>query len=168
LNLFDHISLQSIQGIEMESGDEQAEYSEKITGLRTAQQSGCYSIIVDVTRALEFRVGRLGRILFPAGYYVYTGRAKKGIGQRVRRHFKKKKPCHWHIDYLTSREDVRVMEAIVYSDNADEECAINQRLSRLPGSRVFAPGFGSSDCVAGCGSHLLYFKRRPRRIGHAV
>ncbi len=152
----------------MKSADEHAEYSGRITGLMTAQQGGCYSIIVDVRRALELRVGHLGRILFPAGYYVYTGRVKKGIGHRVRRHFEKKKPCRWHIDYLTSREDVRVIEAIVHSDDAEEECVINQRLSRLPGSRVFAPGFGSSDCVAGCGSHLVYFKRRPRRIGHAV
>ena len=151
----------------MESVDGHSYRSGRIIGLRTGQQGGCYSIIVDVRRALELRIGRLGRILFPAGYYVYTGRAMKGIDHRIRRHYEKNKPCRWHIDYLTSREDVRVMEAIVYSDNAEEECIINQRLSHLPGSRVIAPGFGSSDCVAGCGSHLIYFKRGPRRIRHA-
>lgn len=151
----------------MESVVRDSDHPGKITGLRTSQQSGCYSIIVDVQRGLEIGIGRLGRILFPAGYYVYTGRAKKGIDHRIRRHFNKKKQCRWHIDYLTSREDVRVIEAIVHRDAAEEECSVNQRLSRLPGSRVFAPGFGSSDCVAGCGSHLVYFKRKPRRVGHA-
>jgi hypothetical protein len=37
------------------------------------------------------------------------------------------------------------------------ECAWSQALARLPGTRIPAPGFGSSDCRCACPAHLVAF-----------
>ncbi|HSF57479.1 MAG TPA: DUF123 domain-containing protein [Candidatus Binatia bacterium] len=51
-------------------------------------------------------MGKLGDAVFPAGTYVYTGSAMKGLAARVKRHCSRKKKIHWHIDYLLTLSDV--------------------------------------------------------------
>jgi len=75
-----------------------------------------YFIIFRLDRDEEIEVGKLGRILFRKGYYVYAGSAKKGFSKRIRRHFSKKKKLHWHVDYLSLRAEA--IEA--YRCKADE------------------------------------------------
>jgi Uri superfamily endonuclease len=106
-----------------------------------------YQLAIDIARAVRVTVGRLGRYAFPAGRYLYTGSALRGIEARVRRHRSRTKRLHWHIDYLLAAPGV-VISGVSTFDAA--ECAVNQR---TPGAIVVA-GFGSSDCVCGCGSHL--------------
>jgi Uri superfamily endonuclease len=96
-----------------------------------------------------------------SGYYANAGRARKGLDARIARHMKKRKVCRWHIDYLTAAEGVRVLEVVVHGHDAEKECEINRLLSGLPSARIYAPGFGASDCKQGCGSHLIYFSERP-------
>ena len=45
---------------------------------------GCYSLIIDLKWKKTIRVGKLGEAVFPAGTYVYTGSAMKGLGARLR------------------------------------------------------------------------------------
>lgn len=63
------------------------------------------------------------------------------------------KPLRWHIDYLLAREEATVL-AVERLTMA--ECVAN----RAVGGTVVAPGFGASDCKAGCVSHLRYLGRR--------
>jgi len=121
----------------------------------------CYSILLQLVRAAEIRIGRLGRHCFPEGYYLYTGRAKSGIAARIRRHRRKKKRRHWHIDYLTAHPDAVFQAFRIYPLPAERECEIHKSCSRLPGALLMIPGFGASDCRSRCGSHLLYFENRP-------
>ena len=108
-----------------------------------------YQLVIDLHRARRLRVGRLGTFDFPAGRYVYTGSARRGIEARIRRHLARAKRLHWHIDYLLADAAARVLR-VELSTRA--ECRVNQS----SGGRIVVPGFGASDCAAGCGSHLKY------------
>jgi Uri superfamily endonuclease len=63
------------------------------------------------------------------------------------------KTLRWHIDHLLEAPGVSAVE-VIRSRRA--ECALNKAVD----GRVPVPGFGASDCRAGCGSHLKYLGRR--------
>ncbi len=106
-----------------------------------------YQLLIELSEAVRLRVGRLGEFDFPAGRYIYTGSALRNFDARIRRHLSPAKKMHWHVDYLLSAPGICVREL---ARSAEEECVVNQRTS----GEVLIPGFGSSDCRAGCGSHL--------------
>ncbi len=108
-----------------------------------------YQLMLEVTRAITVQIGKLGRCLFEQGSYVYTGSARRHLASRIERHMRKKKRLRWHIDYLLAHPAVEIR--LVRISNR-KECALNQT---TPG-RIAVKGFGSSDCKAGCGSHLKY------------
>jgi Uri superfamily endonuclease len=108
-----------------------------------------YQLLIEVTRPVRVSIGRLGRFIFPAGRYIYTGSARRNFAARVARHLRREKTLRWHIDYLLAAPGVRIAGTRHYVEN---ECAINQA---TPGI-VPVSGFGASDCRRGCGSHLKY------------
>ncbi len=107
------------------------------------------SIAVKTRPAMEVEVGRLGNQFFPAGFYIYTGSAKKNMTARIQRHQKKDKKLRWHIDYLTVSAETHIV-AVRYLTR--DECSVNQK---TPG-KIIVVGFGASDCTHGCQSHLKY------------
>lgn len=111
-----------------------------------------YQLLIRLEAPATVTVGMLGRYSFPAGWYVYTGSAKRNIQARVRRHLVKAKRLHWHIDYLLAVPEATVFRTALHHA---EECVVNARTK----GRVLVPGFGASDCRAGCGSHLKYLGR---------
>jgi Uri superfamily endonuclease len=113
----------------------------------TAETS--YRLLIDVSRPVRCAIGRLGAFEFPAGRYVYTGSAKRGMDARIARHLRQQKALRWHIDYLLGAPGVRVVDVV---RSRREECASNRAVR----GRVVASGFGASDCRAGCGAHLKY------------
>ena len=124
-----------------------------------------YRLYIRLSAAVEVMVGRLGTFRFPAGDYVYTGSARRNLDARVARHCRRAtperpKPLRWHIDYLLARPEATVVRV---ERLCADECAANQAV----GGVVLVPGFGASDCIAGCGSHLRYLGARgattPRR-----
>ena len=62
--------------------------------------SGSYILLLDLDNNLEIPVGKLGNISFQKGHYVYVGSALNGLDARIKRHLRKHKKIHWHIDYL--------------------------------------------------------------------
>ena len=108
-----------------------------------------YQLHIEIDHAVLVNVGRLGTFLFSAGQYVYTGSAKKNIDARVRRHLTGGKAKRWHVDHLLAAPHVRITGVTL---SGLEEC----RLNRGTRGAVLFPGFGSSDCRAGCRSHLKY------------
>jgi Uri superfamily endonuclease len=125
----------------------------------TISHPGCYSLIIDLKRNKMIRVGKLGQTVFPAGTYVYTGSAMKGLRARLKRHCERKKKIHWHIDYLLTLPEARIRKIILYPPAPGQECRQNQRIAAKPGATVILKGFGASDCKSGCASHLLYFAK---------
>ncbi len=108
-----------------------------------------YQLHISLNCAITIRVGRLGCFLFPAGNYIYTGSAKRNMAARIRRHLLKRKTKRWHIDYLLVRPEATIIH-VDYSPAS--ECGLNQDTL----GEITAPGFGASDCRAGCGSHLKF------------
>jgi Uri superfamily endonuclease len=119
--------------------------------------SGCYSLIIRLTRQKRIRVGKLGVARFPAGTYIYTGSAMKGLAARLSRHCRRKKKIHWHIDHLLALPEARVKKIIVYPPAPRQECRQNQRIAARAGAAVILRRFGASDCASRCVSHLFFF-----------
>jgi Uri superfamily endonuclease len=107
-----------------------------------------YQLLISVDEAMRLRVGRLGTFEFPAGYYIYTGSALRGMAARLKRHLSREKRLRWHIDYLLASPHATVVDIVLFSE---PECVVNQRTT----GAMVAPGFGASDCRAGCGAHLF-------------
>lgn len=108
-----------------------------------------YQLHIRLSQPLCLQIGRLGEFDFPAGVYVYTGSAKRNFEGRIARHMRRDKALRWHIDYLLAAMEARVT-TVVRTER--DECEMNQS---HPGV-VLVPGFGTSDCRKGCGSHLKY------------
>ena len=112
---------------------------------------GAYVLLLN-SPGLDILVGSLGRVSIPRGLICYIGSAKGpgGLKARIMRHFRRDKVRKWHIDYLTTNDDVKVMEAAVYNLPKEYECKLADMLRNM----MFKPikGFGSSDCR--CISHL--------------
>jgi Uri superfamily endonuclease len=111
-----------------------------------------YQLAIDVGRPICIKVGRLGEFRFPAGRYIYTGSARRGLDARVRRHRSQTKRLHWHIDYLLAASGTKITGVTL---SHLPECTI----SRATRGSIVANGFGASDCRAGCGSHLKLVTR---------
>lgn len=114
--------------------------------------AGVYQLWIELADDVRATVGRLGRFRFPAGHYVYTGRASRGLGARVRRHLGGARRKHWHVDYLLAFPEADMVRVVLASPDADDECSVNRAVG-FYGDCV-APGFGASDCRAGCPAHL--------------
>ena len=108
-----------------------------------------YTLFIKVSRLEKIRVGRLGQFEFAVGEYVYSGSAKRGICARVNRHLRSEKKLRWHIDYLLAAPAVTITKVRI---STIAEC----QLVAEAGGKIVVPGFGSSDCTHGCGSHLRF------------
>ncbi|MDC3089020.1 DUF123 domain-containing protein [Alphaproteobacteria bacterium] len=65
----------------------------------------------------------------------------------MKRHLCNKKKLHWHIDYLLLNKNVKVIDV---NKSNKFECDLNKETE----GEIIIHGFGSSDCEAGCKSHL--------------
>lgn len=119
---------------------------------------GAYVLRLDITRPTPLPP-RFAGILAP-GTYLYCGSARGGGGLRARcgRHLAQDKVRRWHVDWLTTAANDRVVWPVVNGD----ECALRMTLMAA-GATVPVPGFGSSDCRR-CPSHLLHWHGPPQAI----
>lgn len=107
-----------------------------------------------MVRNREIEIGKLGRMSFEKGFYLYVGSAQNGIEQRAKRHLRKRKKKFWHIDYLLSNSSAQVKEVWI-KEGKKRECELARKLKKR-GFKVIK-GFGSSDCR--CNGHLFYIER---------
>jgi len=110
---------------------------------------GTYILIIKFEEEKTIEIGKLGKINFKDGFYVYVGSALNGLEQRIDRHLRKTKKKHWHIDYFL---DFSCITDIFFLEDDDKkECKIVKKLEK----HLFSiNGFGSSDCR--CKSHLFF------------
>jgi Uri superfamily endonuclease len=112
---------------------------------------GSYILILELPKAKNISVGKLGNIKFKKGSYAYIGSALNGLEARISRHLRKNKKVFWHIDYLLKHATVK---NIHYRPGQNkEECEFAQLLSAEFDA---IKQFGSSDCR--CSSHLFFIK----------
>jgi sugar fermentation stimulation protein A len=122
---------------------------------REGEDRGSYILIIRVRKKTEIGVGRLGRMKFRKGFYLYVGSAKKNLTQRIKRHKRLTKTHFWHVDYLRAKGDFHEVLPIRSAD--DLECEIAQSLRNISEWQI--AGFGSSDCE--CPSHLFGMSKDP-------
>ncbi|MGQ9491759.1 MAG: DUF123 domain-containing protein [Anaerolineae bacterium] len=116
---------------------------------------GTYALILEAREPHIVWAGRLGWLQVTPGRYLYVGSAlgPGGLRARLQRHFRPQKRLHWHIDALTAV--LPIVRVITAPGQERLECTWARRIAALPGVTVPWPGFGSSDCRAGCRAHLL-------------
>jgi Uri superfamily endonuclease len=75
----------------------------------TPRGPGVYALILEITRDIVVKVGSLGTLKFEKGFYIYIGSARGpgGLRTRLTRHVRGPARIKWHIDYITSRDDVK-------------------------------------------------------------
>jgi len=112
-----------------------------------------YCLIIELKKDSVISVGKLGRLNFKRGYYVYVGSALNSIDARIKRHLKKEKKLFWHVDYLLNSPNTSIKEVIFERSPDKWECVIAGEISK---KGILSGKFGCSDCK--CDSHLFYFK----------
>ena len=119
---------------------------------------GGYVLIIKIPRRLSLFLKSIGSITVDPGIWVYIGSAmghgSTNLENRIRRHFRKEKKVHWHIDHLLASK-VQLLAAIWAESQKPIECDIVQALEK---QKEFTNGprkFGASDCVRGCFTHLF-------------
>ncbi len=121
-------------------------------------EKGVYCLVLFL-EASTIRVGALGNLMFPRGWYVYAGSAQGPGGlKRVQRHISlarfKKQTRHWHIDYLLGDLEATLLSVQCARTTRSVECDLAKAVGGIP-----VAAFGCSDCH--CNSHLSYFDRDP-------
>ncbi len=121
---------------------------------------GTYCLILQLDKDLSLEIGRIGRHEFHAGIYIYLGSARGpgGLRARLNRHIRGDGKTHWHIDHL--RKITRLLGVFWTLDPKIHECDWRVDVNELPGASIPVPGFGASDCSAGCPAHLVRFPVR--------
>jgi len=119
-------------------------------GLNVLADSGIYIAVFRLPLRQPIQVGRLGQFLFEPGFYFYVGSAQRNLSSRLARHARRRKPLHWHIDYLSCR--ATMIGAMIVPGPRRRECELAQELSAR--FELAVPRFGASDCR--CPGHLFY------------
>lgn len=114
-----------------------------------AKDRGTYLLILSLKRNRTISVGRLGKVSFRKGFYIYIGSAMANLSKRMERHRHLRKQHHWHIDELRAAAEFHSVLAIRSSDRF--ECEIAKAMSKITEWSI--PGFGSTDCS--CETHLF-------------
>jgi len=117
-------------------------------------EKGAYLLMLQLDAAVELNLHKTAMTRLEAGWYIYSGSAKGpgGLRSRLRRHFRKTKKSHWHVDHLTTQCADMAALSVVDGD----ECQFVSMLLKQPIFTIPSKRFGSTDCRK-CDSHLLQF-----------
>ncbi len=120
---------------------------------------GTYVLILRLNKDTDIIVGKLGKLMFRAGFYSYIGSALGTGGfKRVTRHFNvangKSHVRKWHIDYLLPQTDV--ICAVLLPTDVTLECTVAEKFAEI---FTEITGFGCTDCA--CRSHLFFSGTNP-------
>ncbi len=109
---------------------------------------GTYCLLINVKKDSKIKIGKLGRLNFKKGYYVYVGSALSSLDKRIERHLSNNKKKHWHIDYLLMNKNSEIKK--IFYKKAKKECEFANQIKKFG---IGIKNFGGSDCK--CGSHLF-------------
>ncbi len=116
---------------------------------KEAKDRGSYLLILNLKRNRKINVGKLGKVHFRKGFYIYVGSAMANLSKRMERHRHLRKRHHWHIDELRAVAEFHSVLAIRSSERL--ECEVAKGMSEIAEGCV--PRFGSTDCS--CDTHLF-------------
>lgn len=111
---------------------------------------GTYLLLIELGEETKMKIGALGRIEFKKGKYAYIGSALNNLEKRIKRHLRKKKKKHWHIDYFLDNKNAKIKRVYFIPSSKRMECKLARKIAKI-GKGI--KGFGCSDCD--CKSHLF-------------
>jgi len=113
---------------------------------------GAYLFVLQLGHSYQIKLTRKAPVTLTAGWYFYAGSAMGpgGLQARLKRHFKRDKKVHWHIDQLTKH----AIRRFAYAVEDSCECDLVRILKKSGEYESALCGFGNSDCRT-CDSHLL-------------
>ena len=108
--------------------------------------SGIYLLLILFLDNSKVNIGKFGDLVIRKGLYVYVGSAmgSGGLRARIGRHLKTNKKLKWHIDYILSDKNSRIV-GIIFSRTSKKmesdmaECLIKH------GFKSIAPYLGATD-----------------------
>jgi Uri superfamily endonuclease len=115
-------------------------------------EGGIYLLVIKLKGSHTISAGKLPETTFREGIYLYVGRARRGLKERLKRHLRKEKKLFWHVDYLLQKAEID--EIWIKRDSLDECRLVLDIKNTLESSLHPLKKFGSSDCA--CISHLFY------------
>ena len=119
-------------------------------------RKGAYVLRIQLRQYAHIQAGRLGRVAFSPGDYLYIGSDVRNLDGRINRHkrlaVQKKGGGRWHVDALLRHRAVRITAAAKFPEF--HECELSQHIAGLKGVKIPAAGFGATDCTDGCVAHL--------------
>lgn len=124
--------------------------------------TGCYQILFELKENLSVTVGAVGHFVMPQGYYVFTGKANRGLNTVLQRHLQKKKKIRQHLDYISITEQFEALSVYTYPELFNP-CILHQMLMNETGGHELIPGFGSNSDDH-CFSHLFFTIKNPDKI----
>ncbi len=123
-------------------------------------KSGIYILEMSSSSPVKVEIKKFDSILPGNSFYYYAGSAQKNLYHRVIRHFKKEKKVHWHIDNLTTNENISIISALILQDASREmEWLTAVDLENHFNCEIPLAGFGNSDTKM-TKSHLFSRKSR--------
>ncbi len=121
-----------------------------------AQNKGSYFLVLENKNNQQVEIGKLGKIDFPPGYYVYVGSGMTNLAKRIKHHQRKKKRFHYHIDYLTPGK-MKLKKSFLVRSTDRLESDIALQVESVCDQAI--KKFGASDTRET--SHLFYFANNP-------
>jgi len=122
---------------------------------------GSYILFIFIPNETRIKIGSMGMLTFPKGYYLYVGSAmgsnsSTSLENRVKRHVSEAhlKKLFWHIDYFLASDISALIKIYLIPSLSRLECILAGEILSVCDNYI--KGFGSSDCF--CSSHLMYFK----------
>ncbi|MEM0379491.1 MAG: GIY-YIG nuclease family protein [Nanopusillaceae archaeon] len=104
---------------------------------------GIYLLLLECLNECEIKIGKLGKVRFKKGNYIYVGSAMNNLEKRILRHLKKDKKLKWHIDYITTNDNFVIRKIFIKESNKKEEEKISKKFEKY---FSFIENFGNSDC----------------------
>lgn len=119
---------------------------------------GSYLLLMENLEDQNVEVGKLGKVQFKPGFYVYVGSGMTNLEKRVKHHQLKKKSYHYHIDYITPKV-MKIKKPFLIRTNERMESELAIEVEKVCDEMI--EGFGCSDTKEK--SHLFYFAENPLR-----
>lgn len=120
---------------------------------------GAYLILMKLINSKEIEIGKLGKIKFKKGYYIYVGSAMNSIKSRTGRYLRGIRKKKWHIDYFI--EHTSLLYIVEIASDKRIEAALSNLIESFEGVPI--RGFGNTD-LKEVPSNLYYFKKKPEDL----
>jgi Uri superfamily endonuclease len=111
------------------------------------REKGVYILVMRIDFTITIALS-IGLVVLEPGLYAYIGSARSfgGLRSRIKHHLtKNKKKLWWHIDYITSKNEVKFICIIYALTELDLEENLAEELSKNSCWNPAVRGFGSTD-----------------------